>query len=137
MSQELVENELTDNSFFDFVKSGELFKAELEIPKSIVHRAVCDGMGWSMGSYPRKVIEITGPYNDSFNVRCESKFDTLQFKSVPVETVHEVPKELFENILKYGLKTIMGNVSDVIVRRVWTHSQAIELTITFEAKEQE
>ena len=118
-------------------KSGELFKAKLEIPQSIVHRAVCDGMGWSLGSYPKRVIEITGPYDDVFRVKVESEFDSLTLKSILVETVHDMPKELFQNIIKYGLKTIMGNVVDVSIYRVWTHSQAMELTITFEAEEQE
>jgi hypothetical protein len=137
MNQEELENGSEEVSGLGFVKSGELFKANLEIPQCIVHRAVCDGMGWSLGSYPKRVIEITGPYDDVFRVKVESEFDSLTLKSILVETVHDMPKELFQNIIKYGLKTIMGNVVDVSIYRVWTHSQAMELTITFEAEEQE
>jgi hypothetical protein len=136
MSQEVIENS-EDVLGLGFIKSNELFKANLEIPKCIVHRAVCDGMGWSLGSYPKRVIEINGPYDDMFRVKVQSEFDSLELKSIFVETVHDMPKELFHNIIKYGLKTIMGNVNDVNVHRVWTHSQSVEATITFEAKEQE
>ena len=137
MSQEAVEHESKGNVSFGFLKTGEVFKADLEIQQTIIHRAVCDGMGWSLGSYPKKVIEISGPYNDIVSVKCQSSFDTLGFKSVPVESVHEIPKHLFEFILKHGLKTIMGNVSDVNVKKIWTHSQSVEMTITFQANDLE
>lgn len=136
MSQEVIENS-EEVLGLGFVKSGEIFKANLEIPQCIVHRAVCDGMGWSLGSYPKRVIEINGPYDDMFRVKVQSEFDSLELKSILVETVHDMPKELFHDIIKYGLKTIMGNVTDVNVHRVWMHSQSVEATITFEAKEQE
>ena len=137
MSQEAVENESKGDVSFGFLKTGEVFKADLEIPQTIIHRAVCDGIGWSMGSYPKKIIEITGPYADYVSVKCESEFDLLDLKRVLVETVHNIPQHLFENILMHGLKTIMGNVSNVSVKRIWTHSQAIEMTITFQANDLE
>lgn len=137
MNQEELENGSEEVLGLGFVKSGELFKANLEIPQCVVHRAVCDGIGWSLGSYPKRVIEITGPYADVFRVKVESEFDLLTLKKSFVETIHDIPKDLFESILLYGLKTIMGNVTDVTIYRVWTHSQAMELTITFEAEEQE
>jgi hypothetical protein len=117
-----------------FICDGEEYTVDMEISKEMFFKAVSDGLGWSLGSFPRRIKEINGPYIGAYTIKCVSDFNLTALNSVEVPTVHEVSEELFKVILKYGLKTIMGNVHDVSIRSVFGHTTQ-DIKVTFRAKE--
>ena len=122
------------------IKDGDEFTLEMEIKKEVFFKAVSEGLGWAINTWP-EIKKIGGPYDvesrrDLFRIDCVCKFDSRDaLKTTEAETCFHVPEDAFNDALAFGLNTIMGNVSEVMVKNIWSFSDSADVVIKFKAKE--